>query len=318
MSKPQLSVIIVSYNTREVTLECLRTLYGELESTPRLRAHVWVVDNASRDDSVTAIEAEFPGVRVIANAENRGFGAANNQAMERAEGDYFLLLNSDAFVHAGAITALMEELENHPQVAVAGPRLLNRDGSLQPSCWRFPSPRQAWLENLGVVRWFSHTSQFGDYHRWPHDTRLEVDYVSGACFLVRRIAWEQSGGFDEAFPLYAEETDWQKRLRDTGWKIVFVPDAVVTHWGGASGHSKPQSRARVFDGLDRYTLKHHGKPGVLLLRAGMIIGSAVRAALWTAATLVPARRPVARQKSQLHCWLLWRQATHWKNIFNRD
>lgn len=315
MSRPQLSVIIVSYNTREITLECLRALFGELGSTPDLNAEVWVVDNASHDGSVAAIAREFPEVRVIANRENRGFGAANNQAMREASGDYFLLLNSDAFVHPGAVATLISELEKHPQIAVIGPRLLNRDGSLQPSCWRFPSPRQAWLENLGLVRWFSHTSQWGDYHRWPHDARLEVDYVSGACFLVRREAWQNSGGFDEAFPLYAEETDWQKRLRDTGWTIAFTPEAVVTHLGGASGQVNPQTRARVFEGLDRYTLKHHGRPGVLWLRAGMIVGGAARAMLWSGLAFVPARRPVARQKSRLHCWLLWRQATHWKNVF---
>jgi GT2 family glycosyltransferase len=315
MSQPQLSVIIVSYNTREITLECLHALFADIRSTPDLKAEVWVVDNASHDGSAAAIRAEFPGVRVIANTENRGFGAANNQAMRQAGGDYFLLLNSDAFVHQGALSALVADLEAHPQVAVIGPRLLNRDGSLQPSCWRFPSPRQAWLENLGLVRFFSSASNWGDYHRWAHDARREVDYVSGACFLVRRKAWQESGGFDEAFPLYAEETDWQKRLRDAGWKIAFTPQAVVTHLGGASGEDNPHSRGRVFAGLDRYTLKHHGTAGVLWLRAGMIVGCVARALLWSALSLVPKRRPVARQYSRFHFCLLWRQATHWKNVF---
>lgn len=314
MSTP-LAVVIISFNTQNITLDCLRTLFDELESTPEVEAEVWVVDNASRDGSVQAIERDFPAVNIIANAENRGFGTANNQAMQQARGEYFLLLNSDAFVHQGAIETLIAELEAHPEAAIAGPRLLNSDGSLQASCWRFPSPRQVWLENLGLTGLFSHESRFGDYYKWAHDARREVDFVSGACFLVRRAAWEQSGGFDENFALYAEETDWQKRLHNAGWKIVFTPNALVTHLGGASGGGNPATKRRFFEGLDRYTRKHHGVAGVLLMRAGMIFGSLARAVLWSALMFVPSRRSVAREKSRLHSWLLWRQATHWKKVF---
>src|SRR5690606_16217300 len=105
-----------------------------------------------------------------------GFGTANNQAMQKARGEYFLMLNSDAFVHEGAIETLIAELEAHPEAAIAGPRLLNSDGSLQASCWRFPSPRQVWLENMGLTGLFSHESRFGDYYKWAHDARREVDF----------------------------------------------------------------------------------------------------------------------------------------------
>src|SRR5687768_14946249 len=138
-NEPTVSVIIVSYNTREMTLECLRTLYGGLGDPA---AEVWVVDNASTDGSAEAIRAGFPQVRLVANARNVGFGAANNQAMCQARGEFFLLLNSDAFPRPGAVAALADFLRRHQDVAVVGPRLLNADGSLQRSCFRFPSPGQ--------------------------------------------------------------------------------------------------------------------------------------------------------------------------------
>lgn len=308
-----LSVIIVSYNTCDITLECLHTLLARLEPATAAHTEVWVVDNASSDGSVEAIRNEFPAVHVIANPDNRGFGTANNQAMRQAKGDFFLLLNSDAFVDEGAVETLIVQLQQTPGAAITAPRLLNSDGTLQPSCWKFPSPLRVWLENLGVCTLFPHTSPLGDYSKWAHNTPREVEFVSGACFLVRRNVFEDSGGFDESFHLYAEETDWQKRLQQSGWKILFEPSAQVTHLGGASGGNLETQR-KFFDGLDRYTRKHHGKSGVILMRSGMIVGCLMRLLAWGALGLVPSRRPVAREKSRLHSWLLWRQATHWKDV----
>src|ERR1041385_8820419 len=142
--KPTISVVIVSYNTRQMTLDCLRCLYADLGDLP---AEVFVVDNASSDGSADAIGREFPEVRLIANAANLGFGAANNLAMSKAQGAYLLLLNSDAFPKAGAIATLVNYLQDNPKVGIVGPRLVHADGSLQLSCFRFPSPLRAWLEN---------------------------------------------------------------------------------------------------------------------------------------------------------------------------
>lgn len=310
--KTRLAVIIISFNTREITLRCLRTLLEALQSTPAVAAEVWVVDNASHDGSVAAIESEFPDVHVIANTENHGFGKANNQAMKCSQAEYFLLLNSDAFIIGDAIGVLLSYLQTHPEAAIVGPQLLNADGTLQPSCWKFPSPSRVWLENLGLASLFPHTSSLGDYFKWKHDSVRDVDFVSGACFLVRREDYEKTRGFDEDFVLYAEETDWQKRLTKSGRKIAFTPLAQVTHLGGASGGGNPITRRKFFDGLDIYTRKHHGIGGVLRMRAGMIIGSAARAVLWTGVGVLPARRVAAREKVRLHLWLLLRQATHWK------
>ncbi len=310
-NRPVISVIIVSFNTREMTIKCLRTVFADLGE---LSSEVWVVDNNSRDGSAAAIQAEFPGVHVIENERNAGFGAANNLAMQRAEGQYFLLLNSDAFVMPGAIAAMLACAQLDPRAAVVGPRLSNEDGSLQVSCFRFPSPTRAWLENLWISAVFSGSATLGDYRRWPHDTRRTVESVSGACMLVRREAFEQTGGFDEAFFMYQEETDWQKTLRELGWTVVFTPDALVTHLGGASGKDE-QTRisAHFFESLDYYERKHHGRIGLISLRAAMTLGCLARAVLWGIVMIVvPGRRKVAYSKTRLHSSLVIRQATHWR------
>src|SRR5579871_1826073 len=306
-----LSVIIISYNTREMTLECLRTLYSDLGTLP---AEVWIVDNASQDGSVEAIRSAYPQVRLIANERNLGFGAANNQAMREACGKYFLLLNSDAFPKAGAIGKLVEYLDTHPEVGLVGPRLLNGDGSLQISCFRFPSPGRAWFENLWIAALLPNHRVFGDYRRWAHDVERQVDSIIGACMLVRREAFAQTGGFDERYFMYQEETDWQKCLREKGWRVAFFPAAVVTHLGGASGAGEPARINRhFFESLDYYEWKHHGLPGLISLRIAMAIGCSMRLILWIMVMLAfPKRRARAYSKSRLHSWLFVRQATHWR------
>lgn len=312
--RPIISVIIVSYNTRAMTLDCLRALYDDLRASGlEDKAEVLVVDNASRDNSVEAIREAFPRVKLIENRENTGFGAANNQAMRQAQGDFFLLLNSDAFPLPGAIHALHEYSCGHPEAAVVGPRLQNADGSLQRSCFRFPSPSRAWLENLWISSLLSRVPALDDYGAWTHDDEREVDFLVGACMMVRREAYAQVGGFDEDFFMYSEETDWQRRMKDAGWKIVFVPNACVTHLGGASGaNEKARVNNHFFQSLDRYERKHHGLRGLVSLRLAMVVGCFLRLGLWSAMLVMPRRREVARSKTRLHSWLLLRQLTNWR------
>jgi GT2 family glycosyltransferase len=307
---PTIGAIVVSFNTRQMTLECLRTLLEQLDG---VRAEVILVDNGSSDGTVAAVEGEFPQVRVIANERNLGFGAANNQAMRVSRAGYFLLLNSDAFPKQGAIKALLNCLEGNPRAAVAGPRLENADGSVQVSCFPFPTPLRAWLENLWIPKVLPPASWLGDYRRWRHDTPGRVPWVIGACMLVRREAWQRVGGFDERFFMYAEETDWQARMREAGWEIEFTPSACVKHLGGGSGAAE---RARIsehfFRSLDLYELKHHGLLGLALLRMAMIAGACLRIPGWAACLAAPKRRTAAGAKLRLLCWLLARQATRWK------
>jgi GT2 family glycosyltransferase len=306
-----LSIIVVSYNTKTVTLRCLEAIFADL---PRLSNEVIVVDNASTDGSADAIRQSYPSVRVVSNSQNIGFAAGNNLGMKNAVGRCFLLINSDAFVQPGAVKAMMDFLAANSDVALVGPRILNADGSLQRSCFRFPSPGRAWVENLWISAPFGPDSVLGDYRRWPHDREQEVDWVIGACFMVRREVYQQIGGFDERFFMYAEETDWQLRMRQAGWKIGFTPLARVIHLGGASGAAeKPKINRHFFDSLDYYEVKHHGIVGLILLRAAMIIGSAPRMIGWSILfACSPTRRATAKAKMRLLSWLLVRQLTHWR------
>jgi GT2 family glycosyltransferase len=311
-SSPLLSVVIVSYNTREMTLDCLRALFDGLQG---LEAEVWVVDNASKDNSVEAIRAAFPSVQIIENPRNAGFGAANNLALARARGKYLLLLNSDAFPKPGALPALARYLEEHPEVGVVGPRLLNADGSLQVSCWKFPSPLRAWFEALGLAAAFPDHPIFGDYFRWAHDSERRVDFVIGACLALRREVYEQVGGFDEDFFLYSEETDWQKRIAGAGWPIVFLPSAEVTHLGGASGTEKPGLNRHFYEGLDRYTAKHFGPRGLVSMRAAIAANCGLRMLFLLLKMLArPKQRGLERAKLLSSQRLLVRQLTHWKPV----
>ena len=308
---PEVSVIIVSYNTRQMTLDCLAALQAGLEG---ISADVWVVDNASADGSADAVRAAFPEVSLIHNPVNAGFGAANNLALQNAQGEFLLLLNTDAFTAPGAVSALVDYLKAHPNVGIAGPRLLNADGSLQRSCYPFPSPGRAWMENLGLSGLLAGHETLGDYSAWAHDREQSVEWVIGACLLVRREAYAQAGGFDEGFFMYQEETDWQKRVRAAGWDIRLVPSATVTHLGGASGASEQAKiNAHFFDSLDYFIRKHHGFGGLLSLRLAMILGAAARTLAWGGiAAAMPKRRPAAQAKIRLQAWLCARQATHWR------
>jgi N-acetylglucosaminyl-diphospho-decaprenol L-rhamnosyltransferase len=307
---PVLSVILVSYNTRELTLRCLGDLFNDLHG---IDSEVWLVDNASSDGTIATVTETYPEVRILASAENVGFGKANNQAMRLARGRYLMLLNTDAFLQPGAIASMLSQLSTHPAAGVVGPRLVNEDGSLQPSCFRFPSPARAVFENFWLSALWPRHPVVGDYRRWNHDEPRDVDWVVGACMMIRREVFERTHGFDEAFFMYAEEADWQRRIRLAGWTIQFTPAATVMHLGGASGLSdKPQINRHFFDSLDYYQRKNHGLSGLLILRAAMVFGCTLRAALWSILWLIPSRREKAAGKLKLHLWLIFRQATHWR------
>jgi len=276
---------------------------------------IWVVDNASIDGSPAAIRNEFSQVRLIENNQNVGFGAANNQAMKLASGDFFLLVNSDCFLKPGAVRVLLDYLDVHPDVGVVGPRIENTDGSLQLSSFRFQSPLRAWLENLGVSRLYSHDSCLGNYYRWAHNSDRIVDYVIGACMLVRRKAYEEVGGFDEKFFLYAEESDWQRRMTDRSWKVAFTPTALVTHLAGASTPADKSLKRNNFfyRGLDYYHWKYYGYLGLVSYRLATIVGSGLRIALWGVVMIcMTERRALALSKVKLYCWLVVRQLTCWE------
>ncbi len=281
-----LSIIIVSYNTRDYLRDCLRSLIAQ-----DVEMEVVVVDNGSRDGSAVLVRDEFPRVRLIETGANLGFARANNLGMEEARGESVLLLNSDTVVKLGALKALAQFLDTHPDAAAVGPRLLNADGSRQLACYRFPSPGRAFRDQLFLTALLANHPRWGDYRRWAHDSVRAVDFVIGAALLVRRAAIDQIGLLDEGFFMYAEETDWCYRMHQAGWKVYFTPEAEVVHYGGGSGKTLAAQVFAEFSGSQsRFYRKHYGRRGAMALRISLILGALLRIPLYSAVVLFSASR----------------------------
>ncbi len=227
------SVVIVNWNTRDLLQKCLRQLYQE---TAGVAFEVIVVDNASKDDSVSVVEKEFPKVRLIKNKTNRGFAAANNQAIKVSKGRFVLLLNSDTIILDNAITKAVSFADVHPDAAVVGCRVLKPDNTVQLTCFMFPSVLNMFLSTTYLYKLFLKNRFFGREQMswWNRDDVRQVDVVTGCFMLVRRRAIEQVGLMDERFFVYGEETDWCYRFRQNGWKILFTPDVQIIHFAGQS------------------------------------------------------------------------------------
>jgi GT2 family glycosyltransferase len=253
--EPELSFIIVNWNGGELLRRCLRCLAA---NPPTPDYEVIVVDNASRDDSLAWLRSGDPRsllasapLRLVENRENRGFGAANNQAMALSRAPFLFLLNSDADLTPGAADALLATLKSETSAGVVGPRLLNGDGSLQQSAWR--NPPTVWeilLTGTGAWRLLPRRLRgellLGGH--WAHDRRRRVQMLSGAAMLVRREVLDEVGGFDERFHMYGEDDEWCLRIRRAGWHLVFEPSAVVVHHGG-------QSSAKRWDDAEKLRVK---------------------------------------------------------------
>jgi GT2 family glycosyltransferase len=225
------SVVIVSWNTRELLRKCIESVLAE---SGDMVTEVIVVDNDSRDGSALMVCQAFPSVTLIANSRNRGFAAANNQGIAASTGKYILLLNSDTIVLDGAIARAVHLMSD--DAAVLGVRVLNPDGSLQPTCFMYPSPLNMLLSSTYLYKLFPRSRFFGRERMtwWDRDDTRQVDVVTGCFMLLRREAIEAVGPMDERFFIYAEETDWCYRFRKAGWKVMFTPDAEIIHYGGAS------------------------------------------------------------------------------------
>jgi GT2 family glycosyltransferase len=251
-----LGVIIVNWNTRDLLRTCLTSVFA----SDRLTLEVWVVDNASTDGSRETLENSFPAVRWIANDENVGFARANNQALARITSRHVLLLNSDTEVQGGALATLVEFMDANAGVGAAGPRLLNPDGSLQPSGREFPSliTAAAALVPLpsAIRRAIAPRLERRDY-----DQVAEVDELSGAALCLRRAALDQVGMLDEHFFFLGEDVDLCWRLHEAGWSIRYVPAARIVHvWGASRARGSERIRMLTQRAYVRLFRKH--RPGV--------------------------------------------------------
>ncbi len=259
---PDLAIVIVNWNTRQLLAECLNSLYAHPPACP---FEVWVVDNASTDGSVDMVRQAFPEVHLVANAENLGFARANNQGIAASTGEYVLLLNSDTVTPPGALAALVGFLEEHPEAGAAGPRLLRPDGTPQPFSFG-GDPAPGYL----LARGFNRLVRHRYLHEWATDEIGAYDWVSGACMLVRRKAIEQVGGLDEKIFVYFEDADWCLRMRRAGWRVYYDPQVSVTHIGGQSVRQNPAAQNAYQDSLRYFYGKHYGGVARALLGVGLL------------------------------------------------
>ena len=280
------TIIIVTWNSRKDLPGCL----GSIPAAARdVRYEVIVVDNQSTDGTAALVESSHPDVRLLVNRENRGFAAANNQAMRLARSRDVLLLNPDTVLQDRAIDRLVQCLDGHPEASVAGPTVLNSDGSLQRTGVTFPSTWNILAEALFLDRLLPRSGIFGRHRRLYQDPRAlrEVDYVQGSCLMVRAAAIETAGILDEEYFMYFEETDWCFRMKQAGGSVLLCPDAAVIHYGGEeSSHYGERRLVSYHRGLLLFYLKHHSLADAILLRAVLLLRSLLRIGVWLGIAVV--------------------------------
>jgi len=252
----ELSVIIVSWNTRELLAQCLESVYA---NPPTGEFEIIVVDNDSADGSVAMVRERFPQVILIENSENVGFARANNQAIRCSSGEYVLLLNSDAMVLTGVLDALLGFFGTHSQAGALGPMLVNPDGSFQASYARFPTLWSEFSLMSGIAR-----LTIGPYAPSPrpltNEPTRQVDWVAGAAFMVRRTAIDQVGFLDESYAFYSEETDYCWRLHRQRWQVWYIPSVKVIHIGSASSRKRSlESYLLLYESKVRFFRKAYGR-----------------------------------------------------------
>ncbi len=287
------SLIIVSWNAKDHLINCLNSIL-------KFRKNGWeiiVVDNGSTDGGPDVVENQFPMVQMIKNNENLGFARANNIGIRVSTGRYVCFINSDVIVQDGCIEKLMEVMDQNPSVGMCGPKILNPDGTLQPSCQNFPGVWNNFCHAIGLNCIFPHSAFFSEPYMkyWPHDSVRRVDALNGCFWIVRRTALDHVGLLDENFFIYGEDVDWCKRFHDTGWDVVFFPQAQAVHFGAASSSRAPirfyieMQKADLF-----YWRKHHGRIFAFVYRLIVLLRHVVRLiARMIEYVLRPANRPEA-------------------------
>jgi hypothetical protein len=275
---PDVSVVIPSFNTRELTAQCVASV---LAHTSAPGCEVLVIDNGSADGSAEALRQRFPGVAVHANAENLGFARAANQGLRLSRAPFVVLLNSDAYLTDDAPGAMVRHARADDRIGALGCRVRNADGSHQPSAGRFPTlPLEVsdqFLRPLSWMpsRWRGNCVLSEDF---PHAT--DVDWIAGSCLLLRRAALDEVGPLDEQFTFGEEDIDLGARLRQAGWRVVYDPGASVVHLGGRSRVFNPDAAERFFEGRYRLYAKHRGRLTARLYRQIVLASIAAR---WLAA-----------------------------------
>jgi len=271
-----LSICIVSWNSEKDLPACLAAL---LDSMPQPPGPVVLVDNASRDDSVGTARRILPAIRVVAQERNLGLGAACNRAARESNAEVLVFLNPDVTLAPGALQVLQQFFLKHPDAGVCGPKLLNPDGSLQPSCRSFPTLLTGFFRYTFLGRLFPHNRFTRAYlmQDFDHASVREVDWLSGACLAVRAQAFWQIGGFDEAYFMFCEDTDLCYRMKQAGWKCYYVPEACAYHKiGGSTNQAVARMIVAWHKSMYRFYCKHYRHQFSWAARALAVAGIGLR------------------------------------------
>jgi GT2 family glycosyltransferase len=283
----EVSVVIVNWNTRDLLRNCIRSILNQTS----VSHEIIVVDNASSDGSADMVRAEFPAVTLIANSENNGFAAANNQGLRVSCGRTVLLLNPDTLILNGAIDQMLGWLDRHPGVGCVGCQVLEGPGVIQRTCFADPTLLNFVMVEFGLMRLAPWVPFFGRswYTDWDRKSERKVDVVSGMFMLVPRTVMDHVGLLDDAFFVYGEESDWCRRIRKAGYSCVFSPEAQIIHLDGGS-KSTSQIRSRMYVQIQKshliYTRKHSSALGYAAIRSLYMVTSALRLAVFSAMRLV--------------------------------
>jgi GT2 family glycosyltransferase len=304
-----ISVIIVNWNTKALLLDCIESLY---RTTRESSLEIIVVDNASTDGSIVALQKSFPQVQTIVNEENLGFAKANNIGIKKAQGRYVCLINSDVKVLDGALDKMHTYMESHPEIGALGPKTFFGDMQIQKNCREYPTLRNAVCEAFFLESLFPTVSAFRGsmLNRCDYASTMQVEGLSGCFMMVRREVIAQVGVFDERFFFYSEDVDWCKRIHDAGWQLVYYPDAEVIHYGNASSASEPvRFHLQMLKANWQYWRKHKSMPECVLFWLIKFTGTLGRATAWFAVSLIASEsRPTAKKSAAAYgkmlVWLI--------------
>jgi GT2 family glycosyltransferase len=316
--KLDISIIIVNWNAKNYLRDCLNSVFRQ--EYPGLSYEVFVVDNGSSDASTEMVKRQFPQVKIIANSQNYGFSAANNQAIKRSRGKYILLLNPDTVVLKGCMNRMTEFMDHHPEAGAAGCKILNTKGEVDNfgSARRFPTPLTKFFFDIHLDKLFPGSKLFGKYaiSDWDRNEVREIDVLTGAFMFVRRKAIREAGLLDESFFLLAEDIDWCFRIKKKNWKILFNPDAQIIHHLGKSIDQVKLTRLKnAILGNLTYFQKHHNRWDCLTFRVLTSLTNLIKMKKWIFKLLFSKNRRLALENVKayfLAVFLSFSLKTNWK------
>ncbi|GAB6194005.1 glycosyltransferase family 2 protein [Desulfocastanea catecholica] len=309
-----ISIVIVSWNAKDYLQKCIDSIYKE---NKKCDIEVIVVDNASTDGSQDMVRTRFPQVQLICNNDNLGFAKANNIGIKQSSGKYLSLINSDVEILSDCFSQMLCYMEEHQDIGILGPMILNSDKTLQRSCRGFPNLWNLLCRALALDSVFPKVKLFGGdmMGYWPHDSIHDVEVLSGCFWFINRKALDDVGLLDEVFFIYAEDFDWCKRFADAGWRRIYFPLVQAIHYGGASSDNAP---VRFYLEMQRsilcYWKKHHSNFEQLVFLLIMCFHHSIRTVGGIFSYLIaPSKRESARLKIKRHL-----SSVKWLLSWNRD